>query len=319
MTVARVLAITALLAHAAGTAHAQSAPAVPNESRPRWDRTVTPIESGPWKGARLVDGQPDVAGDWSNTIGNHNNWTDPQGEVPGDPSARNHKLGDRAARAPSRVSDPVDGQVPFQPWARAAQQDLLAHLFDPVKPEYVEPFARCAPGGIPKSLIWHGYEIRQFPGYLLFLFDSGTRVVRLDDAPALPENIKLWNGDSRGHWEGNTLVVAVHNYNAKARFARTGEFASENVKIAERYIFSADGRRYNYVATFTDPTVYTRSFTTTIPARRYTVADEPDDWHYQVRIVEVPGKGRMADHFERTCVENNGGFGRVALPSAGAP
>ena len=300
------------------TALAQNAPQPPNSNTPRirWEHTVPVIPSGPWKGKRLADGQPDIAGDWSNTINNHNNWTDPQGNIPGDPSTRNRKLGSREERAPSRVSDPIDGQVPFQPWARAAQEDLLAHLFDPVKPQYVEPLARCAPAGIPKSFTWHGYEIRQFPGYILFLFNSGTRVIRLDDAPPLPDNIKLWNGDSRGHWEGNTLVVSVHNYNAKARFARTGEFASEHVQIEERYVFASDGQHYNYVATFTDPTVYTRPWTATIPARRYTVADRTDDWHYEVSIVEVAGRGKLADHYERTCVENNGGFGQVAQPAA---
>jgi hypothetical protein len=313
-----------------GLLRAQQAPTIPaqkpapvpqaaaipsNTPRIRWEHSVQPIESGPWKGNRTPDGQPDVAGDWSNTISNHNNFTDPQGNIPGDPSSRNRKLGARTDRAPSRVSDPADGQVPFQPWARAVQEDLVAHLFDPTKPEYVEPLARCAPAGIPKSFAWHGYEIRQFPNYIVFLFNSGTRVVHLDNSPPLPDNIKLWNGDSRGHWEGNTLVVSVHNYNAKARFARTGEFASDRVQIEERYVFAADGKRYNYVARFTDPSVYTQPFTVTIPARRYTVADSPDDWHYEVAVVDVPGLGKVADHYERTCVENNGGFGRVAQPA----
>ena len=298
------------------TAPVPQAAAIPsNTPRIRWEHSIQPIESGPWKGKRTPDGQPDIAGDWSNTISNHNNFTDPQGNIPGDPSSRNRKLGARADRAPSRVSDPADGQVPFQPWARAVQEDLVAHLFDPTKPEYVEPLARCAPAGIPKSFTWHGYEIRQFPNYIVFLFNSGTRVVHLDNSPPLPDTIKLWNGDSRGHWEGNTLVVSVHNYNAKARFARTGEFASDRVQIEERYVFSADGRRYNYVARFTDPGVYTQPFTVTIPARRYTVADLPDDWHYEVAVVDVPGQGKVADHYERTCVENNGGFGRVAQPA----
>ena len=72
----------------------------------------------------------------------------------------------RAERAPSRVSDPPDGQLPFQPWARARAEEFAAHLDDPSRPEYVEPLARCAPGGPTKSFMWHGYEIRQFPGYV---------------------------------------------------------------------------------------------------------------------------------------------------------
>ncbi len=120
----------------------------------------------------------------------------------------------------------------------------------------MEPYARCAPAGIPKSFYHVGYEIRQFPGIVLILFDSGWRMIYLDGTPHLPENVKLWNGDSRGHWEGNTLVVDVGNENSKSRFGRTGEFASENVHIVERYIFSPDNKRYDYVAD--------------LPIRRYT-------------------------------------------------
>lgn len=285
----------------------QQAPSV------RWEKTIPAIEQGPWKGPRLADGQPAIEGNWSNTISNHANFTDPQGGIPGDPGARNREQKPRETRAPSRVSDPADGQVPFQDWARAAQQDLLAHFFDPQQPQYVEPLARCAPAGVPKSFMWHGYEIRQYPGYVLFLFDSGTRIIQIGDKPHLPDTIKLWNADSRGHWEGNTLVVDVANNNGKARFGRTGEFASENVHIVERFIFDNDGKRYNYVATVTDPTVYTRPWTATIPARRFTEKDSPDEWHFQVAAANRPGKALLYENYERPCVENNGPFGQVAV------
>ena len=280
-----------------------------------YETSFPEIKSGKWTGKRLPDGQPDVAGDWSNTIGNHDNFTDPQGGIPGDPApaARNHKLGPREERAPSRVSDPADGEIPYQPWARAKQQEFAVGFFNAVKPEYIEPLARCAPSGIPKSFFWHGYEIRQYPGYVVFLFGSGWRIIHLDGKPHLPANIKLWNGDSRGHWEGNTLVVDVSNNNSKARFSRTGDFASENVHIVERYIFSADNKRYNYVATFTDPTVYTRPFTVTVPSRRWTLNDPKNDWHFPVVAANSPGKEAIPDHVERICVENNGGFGQLAV------
>ncbi|MGH9158874.1 MAG: hypothetical protein ACRD2X_02650 [Vicinamibacteraceae bacterium] len=209
------------------------------------ERTVVETVSGPWTGPRLPDGQPDIQGHWSNTIGNHNNLTDPQGPLEGDVDAGDPAR-PRDERAPSRVSDPPDGQVPFQPWARAKQQELLAHLNSPVKPEYVEPLARCAPAGPTKSFMWHGYEIRQYPGYVLFLFDAGSRLIHLDRKPHLPGNIKLWNADSRGRWDGNTLVVDVRNNNGKARLGRSGEFASEHVHIRERYIFDGNGERFTY-------------------------------------------------------------------------
>jgi hypothetical protein len=274
------------------------------------EKTVVVVTPGEWTGPRLPDGQPDVQGHWSNTIGNHNNWTDPQG--PQEPDAKSRAT--RSSRAPSRVSDPPDGEVPFQPWARAKQQEFGAHLNNPTRPEYVEPLARCAPAGPTKSLIWHGYEIRQYPGHVLFLFDSGTRIVYLDDRPRLPEHIKLWNGDARGRWEGNTLVVDVTNNNSKARLARTGEFASEHVHIQERFTFDRAGHRYTYQATYTDPTVYTRPWTVTIPARRVTADSPQDGWNNLTFRANTDGPVPEIEAYERICVEGNEHHGEVVTP-----
>lgn len=303
-----------MLAHLLpGTALAQSAPEQapqPTAGDIAWEREVRPIASGSWNGPRLADGQPDIQGFWSNTTSNHSSFTDPQAGPPGEPSAAASLPRDQ--RAPSRVSDPADGQIPYRPEARALQEDFARNFADPTQPRYIEPLARCAPAGVPKSFTWHGYEIRQYPGYVLLLFDSGSRIIRLDESPHLPASIKLWNGDSRGHWEGNTLVVSVRNNNGKALFGRYGDFMSENGTAVERYVFDNDGKRFNYVATFTDPTVYTRPWTATIPARRYTEADEPDGWHYDVSPANLPGK-RVNEHHERICVENNGPFGGGAI------
>jgi hypothetical protein len=149
---------------------------------------------------------------------------------------------------------------------------------------------------------------------VLLLFDSGSRIIRLgDDSPRLSDSIKLWNGDSRGHWEGNTLVVSVRNNNGKALFGRYGDFMSANATVEERYVFDPDGKRFNYIATFTDPTVYTRPWTATIPVRRYTDADEVDGWHFDVAPANLPGGRRHYEHHERICVENNGPFGGGAV------
>ncbi|HWK55358.1 MAG TPA: hypothetical protein VNR18_13360 [Hyphomicrobiales bacterium] len=285
------------------------------------------VPQGEWRGPLLPDGQPDIQGHWSNTIGNQDNFTDPQGGIPGDPDGAggggaaaigtNTPDTHRSERAPSRVSDPTDGELPYQPWARAVQQELLANFFNPTHEEYIEPLARCAPGGPIKSLFWHGYEIRQFPGYIVFIFSSSTRIIHLNDSPHLPENIKLWNADSRGHWEGNTLVVDVRNDNAKARLARTGEFYSDNAHLTERYTFADDGYRYTYQAVVDDPTVFTRPWTVTIPAVRYDESMEKwSSWHYEAFPAKHEGSQLIHEVWERTCVENNQGHGELALPAA---
>ncbi len=284
-----------------------------------WRETLfVPTPQGEWTGPRLPDGQPDISGHWSNTIGNHNNLTDPQGPLGGDDEGPPREgrqnarpIKPRSERAPSRVSDPPDGQVPLQPWARAKQQEFLKYLNNPIKPEYVEPFARCAPGGPTKSFMWHGYEIRQYPGYVLFLFDSGNRVIYLDGRPHLPANLKLWNGDSRGHWQGNTLLVDTTNNNSKARLGRSGEFVSENATIQERFIFDPNGDRFTYDATYTDPTVLTRPFTITIPNRRVTDKTPPDDWNNLTFPAKHAGTEPIIEAYERVCVEGNGDHGQV--------
>ncbi len=252
------------------------------------------VESGAWNGPVLADGQPDVQGHWSNTTGNHNTFTG----------------------VGHRITDPPNGEVPFQDWARALAKDYGDHLENPIRPEYVEPFARCAPGGPTKSFMWHGYEIRQYPDYVLFLFDSGTRLIHLDGKPALPETVKLWNGDSRGHWEGNTLVVDVNNHNAKARFGRSGEFVSENADVQERYVFENDGEYFLYEAVYTDPSVLTQPMTVSIASKRITPATEQDGWNnitFPVTFAD-PGHAPDIEAWERTCVENNGNHGDVAVP-----
>jgi hypothetical protein len=283
---------------------------------PKFEREnyIHQVEEGKWTGPRLADGQPDVQGQWSNTIGNHNNLVNPQG------GGRN---ADRP-RAPSRVIDPADGQVPFQPWARKLQEDYAKHLLDPTKPEYIEPLARCAPAGPSKSFMWHGYEIRQYPNYVLFLFDSGSRTIHLDKKPHIAKNIKLWNGDSRGHWEGNTLVVDVTNTNGKSRFGRNGEFASENAHVAERFIFDPKGERFLYKATYTDPTVYTRPWTLAIPNKRVEKFAE-DGWNNNLGVAkfddeQTKGKQQalLLEPYEQLCAENNGGFGGGAVKKTAA-
>ena len=300
----------------AGAAGAQS----------RWETQVTKIASGEWTGPRLPDGQPDVQGHWSNTIGNHDNFTDPQGGIPGD-VARAGGGGAGAigtqrterARAPSRVSDPADGQVPFQPWARALQQEFLANFFDPTK---------AGIHGTARALRARGS-------------DEVLHVARLRDSPvsratccscSIPARESFTSTASRTCRRTSSSGTATRagigkatrssststNNNAKARLGRTGEFASDNVHIEERYIFDESGERYTYEAVYTDPTVFTRPWTVTIPAKKYTEDSPQDDWHNQTWFAASAKGERLIEAYERTCVENNEGHGEVAIAAADA-
>ena len=101
------------------------------------------------------------------------------------------------------------------------------------------------------------------------------RIVALDGRPHLPEDMRQWNGDARGHWDGDTLVIESTNFTDQtASFAPNAAVAmgtGENLLLTERLSrVNADVMRYEF--TVDDPTTFTRPFTAAIPLRR---SEEP--------------------------------------------
>jgi hypothetical protein len=234
-------------------AHQARAPAGPQD-----------LIAKPWNVTRLSDGQPDVRGYWAPAKQGTYSLTDPSNG--GAPEViRFHQLraqGKLTPRWPSRVIDPADGQFPYRPWARAKQRLVEAHILHPDRQEYVDPMARCLPDGVIRDPLWTGFELEQFPGYVVFLFDQvhTFRVIPLDGQPHAPDTVKLWMSDSRGHWEGHTLVVDVTNTNGKARLDNIGDFISADAHITERITF-VDHDTISYEWHVDDPRVYTRPWT----------------------------------------------------------
>ena len=99
------------------------------------------------------------------------------------------------------------------------------------------------------------------PGGISMFYDVGQgqgwqRNIVMDGSPHLPANIRQWNGDSRGHWDGNTLVIDVTNFSPKTEF-----FGSrENLHLIERWT-RIGPTTLEYVVTIEDPTVFTRPWT----------------------------------------------------------
>jgi len=162
----------------------------------------------------------------------------------------------------SLVIDPADGRIPYQPWARAKRQDVYDNHKDPTTWDHVDPHTLCWLSGIPRMFYQGMTQILQSPGYVVVLqeFNHAYRVIHLDGRPHVPANLKLWMGDSRGRWDGNTLVVDVASKNDKTRFDIVGDFYSDEVRIRERFT-PIDPDRIRYEATFDDPKVYSRPFT----------------------------------------------------------
>ena len=216
-----------------------------------------------WKAPRTPDGQPDIQGFWANQrrLATYNI------EEAADPL--HVLLSGVQTDEGSLVVDPPDGRIPYQPWARAKRTEVLEHHTNLTKWEYVDPHTRCFLSGVPRSLYQGTFQIVQPPGYVVILqeFNHGSRTIPLDGRPHVGKNIKLWMGDSRGHWDGNTLVVDVTNNNDKTWFDLVGDFHSDALWISERFtVVSADA--IDYKATFDDPKVYTRPFTIALSFRR---------------------------------------------------
>src|SRR5438105_2234522 len=176
--------------------------------------------------------------------------------------------GDRvvSTRRTSLVIDPPDGRVPLRPEAEAGRDYASAHQGDSY--ELMSVWDRCITRGVPAGMFPAGYnnayQILQAPGYVVILSEMihEARVIPVDGRPHLPQSVRQWNGDSRGHWEGITLVVDTTNYNGKGMIATSGATArirgiheSEALHVVERFK-RVDANTISYEVTVDDPNVY---------------------------------------------------------------
>ena len=233
--------------------------------------------AGAYVPPKTHDGQPDIQGRWDPEVSGTFDITDPKTGGARLDELINATAGKPRARKPSRIVDPADGKVPYLPWAAARQTEIARYADDPVRPEHIDPQARCLPGGVPRELFHSETKIVQAPGYVILLQAQNhvSRVIRLDDARApLSERVKLWMGDSHGRWEGNTLVVEVTNQNAKGRFDMIGNFASDTVRMVERWT-PVGPDAIHYQVRVEDPATYARPFTIAARLKRERRGDQP--------------------------------------------
>jgi hypothetical protein len=201
---------------------------------------------------RTSDGKPDLTGYYQADAGGANYGLEKHAQDFLTPATR------------GVVVDPPDGRLPYQPWARAERIEReLPHR------GYDDPTAHCFVAGVPRSMYTPSpYQILQPPGYIVLLFERMSwRVIPLDSRPHIPDNVRLWQGDSIGHWEGDTLVVDSTNFNGKAWLNEVGDVISHAAHVVERFT-PVDADNITYRATVTDSIVYTGPWTIEIPLRR---------------------------------------------------
>ena len=172
-------------------------------------------------------------------------------------------------RRTALVTDPPDGHIPAMTpdgqKRRAAEiEQRRAHAFE--DPEVFPLGERCINFGVPR--LQAGYnsylQIVQSPGYVTIMNEMAhdARVIPLDGRPHMDPAIRVWNGDSRGHWEGDTLVIDTTNFSPKSEFMG----AHENLHLVER-LTRVSREILNYEVTVSDPTTWTKPWTAMIPLR----------------------------------------------------
>ena len=148
---------------------------------------------------------------------------------------------------------------------------------------------RCLTGGLPELGVPNPFggtfwRIVQAPGAISMYYDllygqGWQRNIVMDGRPHLPASIRQWYGDSRGRWEGNTLVIDVTNFSPKTDF-----FGSrENLHLVERWTRTGP-TTLEYVVTIEDPTVFTRPWTVRQEFRKQ--SEQQNRIYYEPRCIE---------------------------------
>jgi hypothetical protein len=186
----------------------------------------------------------------------------------------------------SLIIDPENGRMPpytaqAEKWRAEAAARLAARRIgnETLTNSWTDfsNYNRCLSRPLPRVSQEYnqGVEILQTPGYVTIFYESmhDVRTIPLDGRPHLDPSLRQWNGDSRGHWEGNTLVVDSTNFTDKQvgnDSAPFGGVPQGNLHLTERFT-RVDANTIDYVVTVDDPMMWTRPWTFALPWR----ADDP--------------------------------------------
>ena len=174
----------------------------------------------------------------------------------------------------SLIVDPPNGRIPpetpeAQKRRAAAAERRRLHPAD--GPDSRGLTERCITFGVPRFQAAYSsvYQIVQSPTHVVFNMETihDARIIPLDNRPHLPEQMPQWLGNSRGRWEGGTLVVETRGFSPKSNFLNS----SSGLRLVERFTRSA-ADTLQYEVTMSDPTTWTRPWTVRIPFKRI---DEP--------------------------------------------
>ena len=194
----------------------------------------------------------------------------------------------------SLIIDPPDGRLPpLTPEGEVSARERglyrAAHPAD--GPEDRSLSERCITFGLPNLLAGYNsyYEILQGPDHVVIRTEMihDARIVPLDGRPHLGEDMRFWHGDSRGHWDGDTLVVDTRNFAPGTNFRGAGR----NLHLTERFT-RVDRDTIHYDITIEDPTTWTRPWTVRLRLQR---TDDPI-FEYACHEGNVGMEGILSGH-----------------------
>ena len=173
----------------------------------------------------------------------------------------------------SLITDPPDGRLPARTEAaqqRARTLGIASRRRSADGPEDRERYERCIMGRtVPLIAVAPNRlaQIFQTPDHVIILHEQNwdVRVIRLDDGPRLAEPIRQWQGDSRGHWDGDTLVVDTANFNGKWTLSGAGA----HMRLVERFTVT-DADTLAYEVTVEDAESFAGPWTVSFPITRAT-------------------------------------------------
>lgn len=198
---------------------------------------------------RTPDGKPDFSGIWESMSG------------------ADYDLEPHGGRsdAPPGAGVVVGGRIPYLPEALAQRKKNFEE-------RATADFTRlnCYSLGVPRSVYFPApFQILQRPRDVTIVGQYGAvRTIHTNGTKHVVGPIGFWQGDSRGHWEGDTLVVSVQDFTDETWLDRSGNFHSEALHVTERWSF-IDANTINYEATLEDPNVFSEPWTLQVVLYRH--------------------------------------------------
>lgn len=215
------------------------------------------IQAQDYRAPRTSDGEPDLNGIWQALTTAH--WDIEAHAARSGPIVELGALG----AVPGGLGIVEGGEIPYTAAARAKQQENLAQWWK------LDPAIKCFMPGIPRAnYMPFPFQIIQTPENVIFAYEfaSASRIVYMN-RPDFDSPGDNWMGHSRGHWEGETLVIDVSAQVGDTWLDSSGNHHSEEIHVFERYTATGPDHLH-YEATITDPKTYTRPWKVSFPLYR---------------------------------------------------